>query len=94
MAWAIFKKDFNWSRPKSALSFSATASPDPQERPHDFIEQAVARGYAEEVDAPSKDEKAALKAKAEQGTESAKARAEQVEASGAAAAKAKAPKTE
>jgi hypothetical protein len=87
MAWAVFKKNFNWHRPKSAVSFSAEASPDPQERPKDFIEQAVARGFAEEVEAPTKEEKAALKAKTEQETVSAKERAEQVEASGAATAK-------
>ena len=80
MPWAIFKKDFNWSKPKSMLSYSASASPDPQERKQEFIDQAVARGFAEQVDPPTKEEKEALKAKAgEPETVSVRDRAAQID---------------
>ncbi len=61
MAWAIFHQDCNWSRPKSIYSFSAKASPKPQERPHDFIDYCVKNGWATNVDSPSRDEKRAIK---------------------------------
>lgn len=60
MAWAIFSREFNWRRPRSIYSFNAKASADPQERPRDFIEAAVAVGAAEEVPSPNRDEKKAI----------------------------------
>lgn len=61
MAWAIFKVDCNWSRPKSIYSFSAKASPLPQERPHDFIDYCVSKGWAEKVTSPARDQQRAIK---------------------------------
>lgn len=61
MAWAIFKVECNWSRPRSRYSFNAKASPEPQERPHDFIDYCVSKGWAEAVTSPTRDEKRALK---------------------------------
>jgi|GEM_PF-1240024 len=61
MAWAIFKVECNWSRPKSRFSFNAKASPEPQERPQDFIDFCVSKGWAERVQSPSRDQKRALK---------------------------------
>lgn len=61
MAWAIFKVECNWSRPRSRYSFNAKASLEPQERPQDFIDYCVSRGWAEHVPSPSRDEKRALK---------------------------------
>jgi hypothetical protein len=46
MARAVFHREFNWSRPKSKFSFSVKPSPEPQLRPHDVIEAAVAAGAA------------------------------------------------
>lgn len=63
MGWAIFKREINWSRPNSVYSFNAKASPEPQERPQDFIDYAVEKGWAETVPAPSREEKRALRAK-------------------------------
>lgn len=61
MAWAIFKVECNWSRPRSRYSFNAKASPEPQERPQDFIDYCVSKGWAEVVTSPTRDEKRALK---------------------------------
>lgn len=61
MAWAIFKVESNWTRPNSMLSFNAKASPTPQERPQDFIEYCVSKGWAEKVDSPTRDQKRAIK---------------------------------
>lgn len=63
MAWAIFKVECNWSRPRSRFSFNAKASPNPQERPQDFIDYCVRNGWAERVPSPSSDEKRALKSR-------------------------------
>lgn len=52
MPWAIFKQRADWSRPNSVYSFTAEASDEPQERPRDFIDHSVAKGWAEEVEAP------------------------------------------
>lgn len=60
MAWAIFKVECNWSRPRSRYSFNAKASPLPQERPQDFIDYCVSKGWAEIVISPSRNEKRAL----------------------------------
>lgn len=61
MAWAIFKVECNWSRPHSRYSFNAKASPEPQERPQDFIDYCVSKGWAETVTSPTRDEKRALR---------------------------------
>ena len=53
MPWAIFKTRADWSRPNSVYSFTAEAADEAQERPRDFIDYSVAKGWAEEVDAPS-----------------------------------------
>jgi len=52
MAWAIFKEDVHWSRPKCRFGFFAKAKPEPQQFPHDFIEHAVSTGRADRVKAP------------------------------------------
>lgn len=51
MPHAIFHREVNWSRPNSVFSFNAKPHPDPQERPRDFVDYAVARGWATEVKA-------------------------------------------
>ncbi|WP_421565911.1 hypothetical protein [Ochrobactrum sp. EDr1-4] len=61
MAWAIFKVECNWSRPRSRYSFNAKASAEPQERPQDFIDYCVSKGWPEVVISPTRDEKRALK---------------------------------
>lgn len=61
MAWAIFKVECNWSRPRSRYSFNAKASPIPQERPQDFIDYCVSKGWAEAFKSPARNEKNALK---------------------------------
>ena len=63
MAWAIFKVESNWARPNSVYSFNAKASPEPQERPQDFIDYCVSRGWAKCVDSPTRDQKRALKSR-------------------------------
>lgn len=63
MAWAIFHRECNWSRPNSVYSFNAKASAAPQERPRDFIEYCVSKGWAEEVPSPTKAEAAAIRPK-------------------------------
>lgn len=52
MAWAIFKHDVHWSRPKCRFGFYAKAKPEPQQFPHDFIEYAVSIGRAARVRPP------------------------------------------
>lgn len=49
MAWAVFHREFNWSRPKSRFSFNAKVSETPQSRVHDFVDAAVAAGAATRV---------------------------------------------
>ncbi len=49
MAWAVFTREFNWSRPKSRYSFNAHAGTEPQSRVHDFVDAAVAAGAATRV---------------------------------------------
>lgn len=61
MAWAIFHRDCNWSRPGSVYSFSAKASPEAQERPYDFINYCVSKGWAEKAPSPSRDEQGVVK---------------------------------
>lgn len=61
MAWAIFKVESNWARPNSRFSFNAKASSKPQERPQDFIDYCVSKGWAVRVQNPSRDQKRALK---------------------------------
>ncbi|MGF7005798.1 hypothetical protein [Aminobacter sp. BE110] len=63
MAWAIFHRECNWARPNSRFSFNAKASSEPQQRPRDFIEYCVGKGWAEEVPPPSRTEAEALKPK-------------------------------
>jgi len=61
MAWAIFHQECNWSRPRSRYSFNVKASPEPQERPQDFINYCVSKGWATAVSSPSREHKRALK---------------------------------
>lgn len=61
MAWAIFKAESNWSRPNSRYSFHAHALPEPQERPRDFIDYCVTKGWAEEAQSPTREAKRALR---------------------------------
>lgn len=60
MAWAIFNREFNWRRKRSVYSFNAKASPEPQQRPRDVVDAAVAAGAAEEVPSPTREEKKAI----------------------------------
>lgn len=61
MAWAIFKQECNWSRPGSRYSFNAKASEDPQERPRDFIEYCVGKGWAVEAPTPNREQAKAIR---------------------------------
>ena len=63
MAWAIFTRRINWTRPKSPHTFEAYPSENPQSKPRDFIDAAVALGAAVEVSPPDSAEAKALKAK-------------------------------
>ncbi len=63
MAWAIFHRECNWSRPRSVFSFNAKASAAPQERPLDFVEYCIGRGWAEHVASPNREDAKALKPK-------------------------------
>jgi hypothetical protein len=47
MAWAVFFVESNWHRPGSRFSFNAKPSPAPQQRPRDFIDYCVSKGWAE-----------------------------------------------
>ncbi len=60
MAWAIFNREFNWRRPRSVYSFNAKASPEPQQRPRDFIAAAIAAGAAAPVPSPTREGKKAI----------------------------------
>jgi hypothetical protein len=53
LAWAVFHREFNWSRPKSKYSFNAKPSPEPQSRVHDFVDAAVAAGAATRIEPPT-----------------------------------------
>lgn len=61
MAWAIFHRESNWSRPRAKYSFNAKQSDTPQQRPRDFVDYCVSKGWAIEVRAPNKEAAAALK---------------------------------
>ena len=62
MAWAIFKKQFNFDhRPLKAVSQFIQPSDEPQEFPERVIAAAVEAGVAERVETPSADEKRAIK---------------------------------
>jgi hypothetical protein len=63
MAWAIFNRESNWQRPGSRYSFNAKASALPQQRPRDFVEYCVSKGWAEEVPSPTKAEAEAIRPK-------------------------------
>jgi hypothetical protein len=63
MAWAIFHRESNWQRPRSRYSFNAKASPVPQQRPRDFVDYCVSKGWAEEVPSPTKAEAEAMRPK-------------------------------
>jgi hypothetical protein len=63
MAWAIFRVESNWQRPRSRYSFNAHPSPLPQQRPRDFVEHCVSKGWAEEVPSPTKAEAEAIRPK-------------------------------
>lgn len=56
MAWMIVTVDHdcNWSRPNSRFSFNAKPVAEPQQRPRDFVEYCVSRGWAKEVPSPAK----------------------------------------
>jgi len=62
MAWAIFKKQFNFDhRPLKAVSQLIRPSDVPQQFPERVIAAAVAAGKAERVESPTADQKRALK---------------------------------
>ena len=63
MAWAIFRVESNWQRPRSRYSFNAHPTPLPQQRPRDFVDYCVSKGWAEEVPPPTKAEAEAIKPK-------------------------------
>lgn len=53
MAWAVFHREFNWSRPKSRFSFNVKPSAEPQSKVHDLVAAAIASGAASAVDPPT-----------------------------------------
>ncbi|TGP65450.1 hypothetical protein EN868_03095 [Mesorhizobium sp. M2D.F.Ca.ET.225.01.1.1] len=55
MAWAIFAERFHYDRrPRQAIAFVVEASPDPQNRPRDLVNAAVAAGKARETKPPGR----------------------------------------
>ena len=44
--WAVFHREFNWSRPKSRHSFKVRPKPEPQQWPRDVIAAAIEAGAA------------------------------------------------
>jgi hypothetical protein len=48
----VVHREFNWSRPRSVLSFNLKPSPVPRSVVHDLGEAAVAAGAATRVRAP------------------------------------------
>lgn len=54
MAWMVVTVDHdcNWQRPNSRYSFNAKPSPEPQQRPRDFVDYCVSKGWARETPAP------------------------------------------
>ena len=52
MAKAIFHKDFRFDRPGSPHCFDVKKSAEPQSRPRDVIDAAVAAGAATRIDGP------------------------------------------
>lgn len=63
MAWMIAHQECNWSRPRCKFSFNAHASPMPQERPRDFVDYCVSKGWAEHYPSPNKAEAEAIRPK-------------------------------
>lgn len=62
MAWAIFRKQFNFDhRPLKAVSQFIQPSDAPQSFPERIIAAAVEAGAAERVESPNADEKRAIK---------------------------------
>ncbi|TIN10481.1 MAG: hypothetical protein E5Y14_11010 [Mesorhizobium sp.] len=61
MAWAVFHKESNWSRPNCRFSFNAHASDLPQQRPRDFVDYCVGRGWAEHYPPPNKETAAKIR---------------------------------
>lgn len=61
MARAVFHREFNFSRPKSRFSFNVKPSDQPQLRPHDVIEAAIAAGAATRWESPRADPKSTRK---------------------------------
>lgn len=53
MAWAVFHREFNWSRPKSIFSFNVQPSDEPQSKVHDLVAAAIASGAATRHDPPT-----------------------------------------
>lgn len=62
MAWAVFTRRFDWTRPGARFSWGINPRPEPQSYPHDVIEAAVAAGKAHRVESPNRSEARALKA--------------------------------
>ncbi len=87
--FAIFAKEFHWSRPNTTLGFGAYPSDEPQEHPEDFIEAAVAAGAAEVAEPKKKESKAERlareKAEADEAERLAREQAEADEAARLAA---------
>jgi hypothetical protein len=63
MAWAVFHRESNWSRPNCRFSFNAHASDVPQQRPRDFVDYCVSKGWAKNYSPPNKAEATAIKSK-------------------------------
>ena len=58
MAWAVFHREFNWSRPKSRYSFNVKPSDEPQSKVHDLVDAAIAAGAATRSKPPRKQRRA------------------------------------
>lgn len=54
MAWMLVTREFNWSRPRSRFSFNVKPSDEPQSRPHDLVDAAVAAGAASRYPPPTR----------------------------------------
>ncbi|MDR6757838.1 hypothetical protein J2Y48_003135 [Mycoplana sp. BE70] len=61
MAWMIVHAEGNFRRPRSIYSFNFKPSPEPQERPRDVVDYAVAKGLATEVPSPTREQAKAIR---------------------------------
>lgn len=63
MAWMIVSIAGTFRRPRSKLSFTFEASPEPQSWPRDVVAFAVSKGWAEVAKTPTQETAKRLKSK-------------------------------